>query len=553
MGSILGLISPYLCRLVVDEAIEKHDVRIFTFLALALGAIVFLSSLIDLFREYLEHYVNQKITLDLQKKVFKNIQGYSYQWFQKKSAGQHLYNLSYDIKRVTQFITEIPPQLLFLFIRLLLTLIIMYFLDFKMACIAIVLIPFIYVPYCYFSSIVQRSWKVLNDSSQSIFVNLEELFSHIYLIKLFGKESVTIRTYFKKVLTNTRLSIRHLRLESLRSVTSVLAGKAVAGFIVVFGIYQVITGRMSLGTFSAIIIYFGQLMVFQTKISESFQVIIRGITSCQVIEEIMGEQLQIVTVTDKEKISIRQGSILFQEVNFGYKREGHIFKNINFCIEASKHIALVGPSGCGKTTFVNLLMRLYEPWSGKILIDGYDINNMSLSVLKSQIGVACQEPFLWNDSIANNIVYGKEDATMDEIIRVSQIVGIEEIINNFSNRYNTIIGENGCMLSDGQKQRIAIARALIKRPTILILDEAMSSLDASSEDKIVSNIKQFQDKITFITISHRLSTVMCAELVYCFINSHEIITCNSKDLLNRESEFSKLFAHQIINSIPPFI
>ncbi|RKY29274.1 MAG: hypothetical protein DRP74_09040 [Candidatus Omnitrophota bacterium] len=338
--------------------------------------------------------------------------------------------------------------------------------------------------------------------------------------------------------------MKNVRLELVSGFAGSLVNKVVIGLITFYGGYQVIKGRMTLGSLTAIMMYIGQLIGLQYSFARFFQNIALGLVSCQRVDEILDKRTKIVEAKQAKAVVFRRGQIQFRNVSFGYKQREPILSGINFDIGGGLHIALVGSSGCGKTTILNLILRLYEVWSGEIRIDGHNIKDLRFSSLRGQIGIALQEPFLWNDTIENNIRYAREDAGTREITEIAQLTGVDDFVKDLPGGYNTIIGENACKISEGQKQKIAIARALIKEPKILILDEAMSSMDPQSEEKIIKNIKDNFKDITLIIISHRLSTVMSAELVYFLTKEGNIIVDTAQNFLQRDRDFSRLFSHQ---------
>ena len=227
------------------------------------------------------------------------------------------------------------------------------------------------------------------------------------------------------------------------------------------------------------------------------------------------------------------------------KSDEFIVKGMNFSIKPSSKIALVGPSGCGKTTLLALILRLYEPKEGAILIDDLDIRDMKLKSLKTQIGIALQEPFLWNDTVANNILYGAEGAGREDLVKAAEIAEAHNFVSNLPKQYDSIIGEAACRISEGQKQRIAIARAVIGRPKILMLDEAMCSLDSETEDKIVDNIRREFENSTIIIVSHRLSTVRKMDCVYFLEGPGRMNIGTHDSLLTQNQKYRDLFASQI--------
>ena len=541
---LLGLVNPYLTKLVIDRAFGNRDLRVFIILAIIGGAVFVLSGMVSGLQRYLDRQINIKLSLDLHKKVFKHLEKFELDYFQSKSTGEHLYRSSYDIDRVADFITTAPPKIVATFPKLLFVLIIVLYLNWQMAVFSLVLAPLLYLPPYYFSRRMRKIWKDLLKNSESIFKHLNEMFSHIRLVKSFGKEAGQVRDYLRRRIKNVRISLRNTRLEIVSGFASSAVNKAVIGLIAFYGGYQVISGQMTLGSLTAIMMYIGQLIGLQGSFAGLFQNIAIGLVSCERLDEILNKSPQIIEKEDSKNLIFKAGHITFKNISFGYKQRELVLSGINFEIDGGACIALVGPSGCGKSTILNLILRLYEPWAGEVLIDGHNIKNLTFSSLRGQIGIALQEPFLFNDTIENNIKYAKSNARSQEITEIAKICGVDDFVIGLPAKYQTIIGDNACKLSEGQKQKIAIARALIKKPKILILDEAMSSMDSESEEKIIAAIRQFPGILSLIIVSHRLSAVMNADKAYFLNKPDELIIAKAKELFKNNPAFYNLFAAQ---------
>jgi len=519
-GAVLGLVIPYLSKLVIDKGIVSEDLRAFTiFVSLGVGVFI-LSGIIGGLRQFLDKYIGYKVNFDLNKKVFKRLQDLPFSYFTNKSSGEHLYRVNYDIDRVTDFITTTLPEALAIFPKLFFTLAVVFYLNWKMAALSLILTPFLYLPIYYFTRKMRKVWKSLIEHYEGIFKNLQETFSHIQLIKAFGKEASSVRKYLKMLIANIRIRRKNIKLEIFSRFASSATNRMLLGVITFYGGYQVIKGQMSLGSLVAIMVYLGQLMGLQHSFAHFFRTIALGLVSCQRVAEILDEKRMAKEAGPVKEVRFHKGEIAFDSVSFGYYLDKPILDKISFVIEGGSHIALVGPSGCGKTTLLNLVLRLYDPWNGSVIIDGHKIKEMSLCSLKGQIGVALQEPFLLNDTIENNIRYAKKDVSKEELMWVSRLCGVDEFAQRMAKEYETIIGENACKISEEQK--IALARALIKKPKILIIDEAFSSIDCLSEEQIARNIKENFKDTTMIVISHRSSTMDMADSVYFFNQKGDI-------------------------------
>jgi len=544
LGALLGLVNPYLAKLVIDKGIINKDLKAFA-IFVSIGAGVFiLDGAVNGLKQFLNKYIRQKVNFNLNKKVFKHLGGLSFDYFQNKSTGEHLYKISYDVERVTDFISIAPPQAIAIFPQLLLTLGVIFYLNWRIALFSLVFAPFLYLPVYYFTRRMRKVWQALFEHSQGIFKSLQEVLSHIQLIKVFGKESSSVNDYLKMLIANIRIRIKNIRLEMFSGFASSAATRIILGLVTFYGGYQVIKGEMSIGALIAITVYLKQLMSLQENFAQFFQTVALGLISCQRVAEVLNEEATVVQARYAQEARFQKGQIVFQDVSFGYRVGEPVFEKFNFAIEGQSHIALVGPSGCGKTTLLNLVLRLYDPWSGNILIDGQRIDELSFVSFKQQIGMVLQEPTLLNDTIRRNIAFAVDTADDKEVIEVARLCGADEFIRRLPLGYQTVIGENACKISEGQKQKIALARALIKQPKILILDEAMNAMDSESEEAIMANIKKTQKGVTLIVVSHRLSTVLNADLVYFLAKPNGLIIAEAKELLETNREFMRLFAGQ---------
>lgn len=544
LSMILGLVNPYLTKLVIDKAYPNKDLRLFVTLLIAIGIIFILSNLFKGLGNYLNRYVKLRVNLDLNRKIFKKLQRLPYSFFQDSSTGEHLYKISYDIEQVTQFIADLLPQIILLIPKSIFILGIVLYINPQMFIFILVLTPFLYIGPYYFIKRLKETWKIWAQNSQNIFKRLQETLSHIQLVKAFGIERHEERAYIKSVIENIRIRLKNTRLEITGSFVNTAAQRAILGIIIFYGGYQVIKGRMTLGSFGAISIYLSQLSGIQSTLAAFMQQVASGLVSCERLEKVLEAHAELREAHEDREVMFHNGRIEFRNVSFGYNQDKKILDNVSFSIDGGSCIALAGPSGCGKTTIVNLILRLYRPLGGEILIDENNINTIKAKSLYGQIGVVLQEPFLWNDTIENNITYGKEETSLEEVKEASRIACIDGFVNNLAQGYKTVIGENACKISEGQKQRIAIARALIKKPRILILDEALSSVDTELEEKIIYNIRDFLSSSTIIIISHRISTIQKADLVYFLSSPDKIEIADHSELLKNNTGYQNYLAQQ---------
>lgn len=545
IGFGLGLVGPYLTKLMIDKAYVKRDLRLFVMLVI-LGALAFvLNSIVSVFINFLNRSIKLGISFTLNRKVFKKLQHLPYLFFQETPSAGYLYKITYDIERTTQLISDILPQLLFLIPKSLFIFGVVFYLDRRIALFSLALLPFLYfVPY-YFTRKLKKLIKIWIENSQRIFERAKEVLSHLQLIKTFGKEGCEIKSYITSIIHNTRLNLANTKLELTASFASGLVHRAILGLIIFYAGFEVIKGRLTLGTLSAIILYLSQLSGLQNILAYYLQQIALGLVSCERLEMVLDAPVELQAERQSKEAEFSNGRIEFRNVAFGYRENRIILDDLSFCIEGGSCVGMVGPSGCGKTTTVNLILRLYKPSRGEVLIDGCDINFIKSKIFYEQIGFVPQQPCLWDESIESNIRYGKEDASFLEIQEAAAIACSDAFINSLPDSYKTIIGENGCRLSEGQKQRIAIARAVIKNPKVLILDEAFSSMDLELETRVIANIRHKLKTATIIVISHRLPTINTMDMVYFFASSGKIDTGKHEELLRKNTQYQNYLSHNV--------
>ncbi len=541
----LSLVLPFLTKLMIDKAYGNKDLGLFIRLATLGAAIFIIAAIIEGLDNYFESKLMLKVNFDLNSRVFTHLQKLSLGFFQGKSTGEHIYRINYDLEQVTHMVTQMLPQFILLGGRFLLTLGMVFYLNWKMALVCIIFSPLLYLQPYYFIKKRQEISKKQIELSESIFIRLEEAFSHIHLIKAFGREDFEIRDFLGRLRKRSELLLQDVGLSFFSALSGNGLRRLVLGVLSLYGGYQIIKGNMSLGSLTAIMIYSSQLIYLQGALSGEFEQLSLGSISCGRVSQILDTKPDIVDKEDAKVIDLSKADIEFENVTFGYQESTLVLKDLSFHIKHGSFIALVGFSGCGKTTLLSLILRLYDVKEGKILIGGCDIKDINSDSLKSQIGMALQEPFLWNDTIANNIRYGKEGATFVEIEHAAKAAQIHQFIASLPKGYDTNIGEMASKISQGQKQRLAIARALIKKPAVIILDEAMSSLDSQTEERIIENLKSEFRTSTLIVVSHRLSTAKNMDLVYFLEAPGKMEVASHQRLLDNSPAYKDLFSAQI--------
>lgn len=546
LSTPLALATPYLTKIIIDKAYGNRDLGLFFVLAVIAGAIFILSGVITSFSGYLSRRVNRNVQYDLTRDLFRHLQSLSLSFFNSRSTGEHIFRISQDADAVSRFICDTMPQMVTLLPRLLLLLGVVFFLNWKLALLTTMLVPIAYIQPYLFGKWLRETARKNTQRSQGVFKELQETFSHMHLIKAFGKTEESIEKFEKTFSEKMKYDLESAKLSSISGFSGSVLNKALGGVIALYGGYEVIRGTITLGSLTAVMIYLTQLIGLLKSIGTLYETTAVNSVNRHRVAEIFDIKPIMREGEGALGRSIDRGRIEFKNVSFRYKKDISVLKDLSFSIEAGSRAALVGLSGCGKTTILSLILRLYEQENGLVTIDGMDTRKIKLASLRSGISLALQEPYLWNDTVANNILYGADGpAAPEDAMWAARLVEAHEFIMKLPNGYDSGIGEMGCKISEGQKQRIAMARALVKRPRILILDEALASLDSHTEDRIIKNIFSELKGSTVIVVSHRLSTVKNMERVYFLENGSDIKAGTHEELLARNSNYKEIFASQL--------
>lgn len=541
MAIILSLAVPYTSKLIVDYGIMRKDMRSFIVLGIVAMGIFMLGLIFDTWHDYLKNYMAIRIEADLNRDVFKRLKTSPLSLIQEVPGGVNLYRITTDIVNTTSLIDStfinfinvllkgIAISIIILFINPLLIIVLFFSQLLSIAKLAFLVKP------------INRMQKAGLEKEENIFGALSEFFSRIYVVKVFGTFGRETIRYMHSLFQDLRLQLKRKRLTMLSGFLAAVSDKLFFGTVTFFAAFLVIKGRVTAGTMTAAFLY-----LFQGANAYSSLI--------DLAERLAGNKVCLERIADLLEQPGHKGPYLagralppdmrkieFRNITFGYLPDKDILKNLNFTIEAGAHIGLVGPSGIGKTTILNLILGLYQPKSGYLLLGGENLGQIDQKHLLGNIGVALQEPFLFNASIAYNIGYGLRSYTKEDILLAAGAVGIVDVINSLPDKFDTVIGENAYRLSQGQKQRLAIARALIKKPQILILDEAMSSLDVDSEEKIIAQIRDNFIDSTLIVVSHRVSVIRQMNVVYYLKESDALYLGPHRKLIEELASYRQLF------------
>lgn len=544
LSSVLSLVFPAVLQNVVDSVFTDADLSLLDNITLALIVVFLFRSLATFLQNYNLNYVGEKIVVDIRKQLYEHLQSLSIKFFTERRVGELISRISSDVTVMRTVLTGNVSTLLQQTLTLVGAVVIMFVLNWRLTMFIIVLMPLIVVIGFVFGIYMRRASTAVQDEIAGATVVAEEVFQNIREVKSFVRESFEVNRYNNAVNVAFKAAVRLLTIRSIFGPIVAFFAFGGLALILWFGGREVLDGRLSAGELIAFLIY-------GLTVAGSFAGLISLYTQFQ---EALGATKRVFQILDtsplikdsSDAIDLKQvkGAITLSNVSFAYEDNHEVLQNINLDINEGEIIALVGPSGAGKSTMFNLIPRFYDVDSGTVAIDGHNVRDVTQYSLRQHIGIVPQETLLFGGTIRENILYGKLDATEDEIMSAAESANAHTFITELPKGYDTIVGERGIKLSGGQRQRIAIARAILKNPIVLLLDEATSSLDNESEHLVQEALSNLMQNRTTLIIAHRLSTIRVAHRI-AVLDKGQIIELGSHEqLMQQQGLYAKLYDMQ---------
>ncbi|MCP3887874.1 MAG: ABC transporter ATP-binding protein [Desulfobulbaceae bacterium] len=499
---LFSLVQPFFARLVIDYALLGGDLHIFNTL-LFVGILSYLFSIpIECMQKAAGFYLTTRVSLGLRSSFYRKLQLLSLRFSQSRSVGEHLYRLGTDLDSVLQLIVSTIPSAIILFVRLSLLLVVCFWIDFRLTLVLLLISPVIYWHTVYFTRLQKSISTLMITHTQGISSRLQQALAQMLLIKIFGREKREYVRFIGDTISLIRLNIRNLRLAIVRGESGRLLNASITGGITYFLGYQVIKAQLTLGQLTAISMYLFQLNDTIRSVGGLYNDFVIKFIALDRVVETLDASIEVQEIERPLRNWQQNGELQLSNVSFAYREGNSVLNAVSLHLSRGEKVLLTGDVGSGKSTLCHLLMRLYDPTAGAILLDGHDIRQLKLDTLRGAIGFAGSEPMLFQDTVKNNICFGSSVTELEEIIKVAEVVGIHRRILELPLGYDTFLETGEDRLSLGEKQSICLARALIKRPEILVLDEAFSSLDKNRVEAIASNISKLYKDMTSLIITH---------------------------------------------------
>lgn len=518
LSAVLGLLPTMITGRMIDEGLIQQNLPVLVRLILLSLLVTVGAQLIGVLQSYLNSWIAQHITFDMRNQMYRHLQKMSHRFFTTNSQGDIITRMTSDISGVQSIITNTMTSILSNSITLVAALIAMFQKNVVLALVGIVIVPLFMIPT---KKVGKTRWEITNESQKcqdeiNGILNETLSVSGQLLVKLFNKEEEEALHYEQ---INKKMVALNLK-ESMagRWFRLVLSTVATVGPMLIYLVGGILMMKydasLTVGDITVLVSLLGKMYSPVNSLLNLSVDWIRSLSLFQRLFDYFDMEVEIKNPEHPVVLDHVEGGIEFKNVCFHYEPDRQILKNISFDLTPGKSIAIVGPSGSGKSTIINLIPRIYDVISGEVCFDGVDVRQLDLAFLRTQIGLVSQETYLFNGTVLENMKYANPEATEEMIVEACKKANIHDFISRQPEGYNTMVGNRGLKLSGGEKQRLSIARVLLKDPAILIFDEATSSLDSISEDLIQSAIDPLIETKTSIIIAHRLSTVLaCDEIL----------------------------------------
>ena len=547
MAAAGNLYIPWIIKDMIDEVLADKNGTMLNWIAASIIAIFVVRGLFWYGQNYLMSYVGQSVIIDIRAAVFKKLQRLSVSFYDKNKTGTIMSYVTNDVNALQSAMVENTIEMITEGFILIGSVVAMIYLDWRLTLFTVCTFPVVFWFMEFFGKKIRKTGGRIQECTADITSVLQESVASARVIKSFVREDYEVDRFDVENRANFRANMKNAQLmATLTPVVELVAAIGVT-MIIWYGGNNVINGTITAGSLVAFLTYAVNISNPIKRLTRVIGNIQKALAAAQRVFMIIDMPEEIAESRDAKQLPEVSGKVEFQNVSFAYDDKGNVITDLSFSVKPGEVIAIVGPSGAGKSTIANLLPRFYDVNKGDIKIDGHSVREVTLDSLREQVGIVPQETMLFNGSVYNNILYGRLDATKEEIEAAAKAANAHDFIMQLTDGYETKLGDRGVNLSGGQRQRIAIARAILKNPRILILDEATSALDTESERVVQEALDRLMVGRTSFVIAHRLSTVKNADKILVLEKGNLVESGTHDELLALDGLYAHLYKIQYRN------
>lgn len=546
--SVSNLVVPWIIKDVIDKVLDDKDLTMLYLIIVAIMVTFFIRAITTFGHRYLMGYIGQAVIMDLRNVLYHHLQKLSISYYDRRRTGEIMSNLTNDISALQMAIVDNFIQLVqegAIFIG---SFVSMIYLQWKLTALCLVIVPLVSYTIKFFGRKLHSSGRDVQERLADVTSMLQETIQGVRIVRSFNRGDFEEKRFNEINKSSFNATVRAIRQQSqMTPLVEFLSAIAVCA-IIWYGGVSVIDGVMTTGELIAFLIYAINLANPTRRLAESFGSVQKSLAAADRVFAILDEEPEVQDKKDAKPLVVSQGKVEARHVAFYYEKENPVLTDLNFVAEPGQTIAVVGPSGAGKTTIANLLPRFYDVTGGAIYIDGVDIRDVAVGSLRDNIGLVPQDTLLFNTTIKENVLYGRLDATDEEVWAAVRAANAEKFVKGLPHGIETKVGDRGLVLSGGQRQRIAIARAILKDPKILILDEATSALDTESEKIVQDALDKLMVGRTSFVIAHRLSTIKNADQILVLNNGVIAERGTHEELMDKGGLYYELYTMSAKNA-----
>lgn len=535
---------PWIIKDMVDQVLKEKNTEMLNYIVLSIIVVFIIRGLAFYGQSYLMHYVGQRVIIDIRKAVFEKLQRLGLEFYDKNKTGTIMSYVTNDVGALQTAMVENVVEMVTESVILIASIVMMVYLDWRLFLVTFSTFPIVLLFIDQFGKRIRKSGSRIQEATADITSVLQETVSSARVIKSFVREQYEIDRFDRENVKNFRANMKYAQLSATLTPTIEFVAAVGVTIILWYGGNSVIDGKISAGSLVAFLTYAVNISNPIKRLSRVIGNIQKALAAAQRVFGVLDLPETIQNAPDAKLLPMVKGNVRFNNVSFEYNPGEQVLNNMSFEVNPGEMIAFVGPSGAGKSTVASLLPRFYDVTDGSITIDGEDIRRVTLDSLREQVGIVPQETVLFNGSVYDNILYGRLDATKEEVEAAAKAANAHNFIMELPQGYNTMLGDRGVNISGGQRQRISIARAILKNPQILILDEATSALDTESERVVQEALDRLMVGRTAFVIAHRLSTIKNADKIMVLEKGSLVEQGTHDELMARNGLYAHLYKIQ---------